>query len=117
MSPMQQHTEENLIVLSILIACTLGLYSLIWLARTSRAFGDDPTTNVVLVIGSFGMWSLVLNLRYLERSEALNGRSLAWYNAALIFVTGGIIGPLITQMNINEKLGTTHTEAASPTPL
>ena len=109
---MKQHTEENLIVLIILIACTFGLYSLIWLARTSRAFGDDPTTNVILIIGSFGMWSLVLNLRYLERSETLNGRTLAWYNAALIFVTGGIIGPLLTQMNINEKLA----GQVAPTP-
>jgi len=102
---MQQHTEENLIVLIILIACTFGMYSLIWLARTSKAFGDDPTTNVILICASFGMWSLVLNLRYLERSETLNGRTLAWYNAALIFVTGGMIGPLLTQMNINEKMG------------
>ena len=113
---MKQHTEENLIILIILIACTFGLYSLIWLARTSRAFGDDPTTNIVLVITSFGMWSVVLNLRYLERSEGLNGRTLAWYNAMLLLMTGGFIGPLLTQMNINEKLGAGAAPAA-PSPV
>ncbi len=96
------HTEENLMILMILMVCTFGLYSLVWLARTSKAFGDDPVTNVVMSIMSFGTWTVVLSLRYLDMAERLNGRTLAWYNAVLVMLPLPLVGPLLVQLNINE---------------
>ena len=99
-----RHTEENLMVLMILMICTFGLYAFVWLGRTSKGFGDDPVTSVVMAIMSFGLWNLVLLLRYLDMAERLNGRSLAWYNACLILLAPPLIGPLLVQLNINEHL-------------
>ena len=61
----EKYTSENLIVFTILMVCT-GLYSLIWLGRTSASFNDDPTTNVVMTVVTSGLWGLVLNLRYVQ---------------------------------------------------
>jgi hypothetical protein len=99
---MGKYTSENLIVFTILMVCTLGMYGLIWLGRTSASFSDDPTTNVVMAVVTCGMWNLVLNLRYFARSEELNGRQVQWYNAIIVIMGGPLIGPLMIQQNINE---------------
>jgi uncharacterized protein YacL len=104
MSDKPQHTEENLMILMILLTCTFGAYALIWLARTSKAFGDDPVTQVVMTILSGGIWGLVLNLRYLDMAERQNGRELAWYNAILAVFPLPIMGTMMVQLNLNEAL-------------
>ena len=101
---MNKHTDENLMILLILLTCTFGAYGLIWLARTSKAFGDDPTTQVVMTILSGGVWGLILNLRYLDMAERLNGRNLAWYNAILATFPLPLMGPMMVQLNLNEHL-------------
>ena len=101
---MNKFTSENLIVFTILMVCTGGIYSLIWLARTSASFDSDPTVNVTMTLATCGAWAVILNLRYVDRSEALNGRSLQWYNAIIVILGGMLIGPLLTQENINEYL-------------
>ena len=95
-----KYTEENLIVFATLMICTLGLYSLVWIARVSKQMGDDPVTNVVLVFITFGMWFIFLCLRYMQKSQILNGRTIMWYE--VFFVLFPMLAPLVIQMNINE---------------
>jgi len=95
-------TKENLIVLLVLLVSTGGLYSLIWLARVSREFGEDSVTHVILAIVSFGLWAVYLQLRYLHRAEALNGRELAWYLPLFLLFFGWFLGPLMIQLDLNE---------------
>nr|HPO44946.1 hypothetical protein [Spirochaetota bacterium] len=71
--------ENNLIVLFLLMALTLGLYYFWWLARMSRIFDDKPVSNILLVFFTFGLWSVYINMRYMQKSEELNGRDLKWY--------------------------------------
>jgi energy-converting hydrogenase Eha subunit C len=104
MSDKPQFTEENLMILMTLLICTFGAYSLIWLARTSKAFGDDPVTQVVMTVLSGGVWGLVLNLRYLDMAERLNGRDLAWYNAILAIFPLPLMGTMMVQLNLNEAI-------------
>ena len=107
---MNKYTSENLIVFTILMVCTAGLYSLIWLGRTSASFNDDPTTNVVMTVVTCGLWGLVLNLRYVQLSEELNGRTIQWYNAILVLIQP-FLGPLMIQQNLNEYLNKQSTSA------
>ncbi len=97
-----KYTKENLIVLPVLLVSTGGLYSLVWLARVSREFGDDAVTNVILAIISFGVWAVYLQLRYLHRAEAMNGRDLAWYLPLFLLFFGWFLGPLMIQIDLNE---------------
>jgi len=90
--------ENNLVVLFFLFIITGGLYYFWWLGRTSRVFGDDPIINILLSIFSCTIWSLYLNLKYLQKSEMLNGRDVKWY--MILFLP---ISPIIIQHNINEK--------------
>lgn len=90
--------ENNLVVLFFLFIITCGLYYFWWLARTSRVFGDDPIINILLSIFSATIWSQYINLKYLQKSEMLNGRDVKWY--MILFLP---ISPLIIQHNINEK--------------
>ena len=86
------------------MVCTGGLYSLIWLGRTSNSFNDDSTTTVVMTVVTCGAWAMVCNLRYLALSENLNGRSVQWYDAILVMLGGMLLGPLMIQQNVNEYL-------------
>ena len=90
--------ENNLVVLFLLIVLTGGLYYFWWLARTSRVFEDDPVINILLSVFTAGLWSLYLNLKYLQKSEMINGRDVKWY--MVLFLP---ISPIIIQHNINEK--------------
>jgi apolipoprotein N-acyltransferase len=90
--------ENNLVVLFLLILLTAGLYYFWWLARTSRVFGDDPVMNIVLTVFTAGLWSLYVNLRYMQKSEMINGRDAKWYMILFVFLS-----PIIIQHNINEK--------------
>jgi hypothetical protein len=90
--------ENNLVVLFMLFVVTGGLYYFWWLSRVSQIFGDNPVSNILLVILTMGMWSLYINLKYMQKSEELNGREIKWY---MVFFL--IISPLIIQHNINEK--------------
>lgn len=90
--------ENNLAVLFLLFILTFGLYYFWWLARVSNVFGDDPVINIILTIFSFGIWSIYLNIKYMQKSEMLNGRDLKWF---MIFFLP--ISPVIIQHNINEK--------------
>lgn len=90
--------ENNLVVLFLLFLLTLGLYYFWWLARTCRMFNDNPVTNILLVLFTFGIWGIYLNLKYMQKSEELNDRELKWY---MVLFFG--IAPLIVQHNINEK--------------
>ena len=90
--------ENNLAVLFLLFILSAGIYYFWWLARVSPVFGDDPVVNILLTIFSFGIWSIYLNIKYLQKSEILNGRDVKWF-MILLFP----ISPIIIQHNINEK--------------
>ncbi|HNR87842.1 MAG TPA: hypothetical protein PKM65_05840 [Spirochaetota bacterium] len=90
--------ENNLVILFLLLVFTAGLYYFWWLARTSRMFNDNPVSNVLLVVLTFGVWSLYINLKYMQKAEELNGRGFGWY---MVFFL--VISPLVIQHNINER--------------
>ena len=90
--------ENNLVVLFFLLIFSIGLYYFWWLARVSRIFGDRPVNNVVLSIVTCGLWILYINMKYMQRSELLNGRDITWYMA--IFLP---VAPLVIQHNLNER--------------
>ncbi len=90
--------ENNLVVLFLLLILTLGLYYFWWLARVSRIFNDNPISNILLVILTFGSWSIYINVKFIQRSEEINGREMKWYMVFFLFMA-----PLIVQHNINEK--------------
>jgi hypothetical protein len=90
--------ENNLVVLFLLFILTGGLYYFWWLARVSRIFNEDPVINILLTVFSAGIWSLYLNVRYMQKSEMINGRDVKWYMILFIFIS-----PIIIQNNINEK--------------
>jgi hypothetical protein len=90
--------ENNLVVLFLLFILTLGLYYFWWLARISRVFNDDPVINILLTVFTFGIWGIYLSLKYLQKSEMLNGRDVKWY---MIFFV--LFMPIIIQHNLNEK--------------
>ncbi len=90
--------ENNLVVLFFLLILTGGLYYFWWLARVSRVFNDDPVMNIILTIFTAGLWSLYLNLKYLQKSEMINGRDVKWY--VILFLP---LSPIIIQHNVNEK--------------
>ena len=90
--------ENNLMVMLLLLILTGGLYYFWWLAKISRIFNDDPAINILLSVFTMGIWSLYINLKYMQKSEMLNGRDLKWF--MFLFLP---ISPLIIQHNINEK--------------
>ncbi len=90
--------ENNIFVLFLLLIITGFMYYFWWLARTSRVFGEDPRMNIFLSIFTLGIWTLYINLRYLQKSEMLLGREMKWF---MIFFLP--ISPIIIQHNINEK--------------
>jgi hypothetical protein len=93
--------ENNLIVFLLLMVLTVGLYYFWWLARISRLFNDDPVINILLTIFTFGIWKIYLDLKYLQKSEILNGRDAKWY--MILFLPFFVFFPIIIQHNINEK--------------
>ena len=90
--------ENNLVVLFLLLLFTCGLYYFWWLARISKVFNDNPISNILLVILTLGVWSLYINIKYMQKSEEMNDRELKWFMVFFIFLS-----PLIIQHNINEK--------------
>ncbi len=90
--------ENNLVVLLLLFILTAGLYYFWWLARASRVFEEDPVINILLVIFTAGIWTIYVNMKYLQKSEFINGRDLKWF---MIFFLP--ISPIIIQNNLNEK--------------
>ncbi len=90
--------ENNLVVLLLLMFLTGFLYYFWWLARISKVFNDDPAVNIMLTVFTGGIWAVYLNLKYLQRSEMMNGRDVKWY--AVLFLP---IAPIIIQHNVNEK--------------
>jgi len=90
--------ENNLVILLLLFILTAGLYYFWWLARVSRVFNDDPVINILLTVFSAGIWSFYINLKYMQKSEMLNGRDMKWF--MVIFLP---ISPIIIQHNINEN--------------
>jgi hypothetical protein len=90
--------ENNLVVLLLLFILTGGLYYFWWLARVSRIFNDDPVINILLTLFSAGVWSFYINLKYMQKSESLNGRDMKWFMVLFFFIS-----PIIIQHNINEK--------------
>ena len=91
--------ENNLVVLLLLMIITCYFYVFWWLARVSRIFGDDPAINILLSIFTCGFWFIYLMLKYMQKSEIMNGRQMKWY---MIFFF--LLAPIIIQHNINEKL-------------
>jgi MFS superfamily sulfate permease-like transporter len=90
--------ENNLVVLLLLLLLTGGLYYFWWLVRASRIFGDNPVSNVMLVIFTAGLWAIYLNLKYMQKSEEINSRDMKWY--MVLFLPMSV---LIIQNNINER--------------
>lgn len=90
--------ENNLVVLFLLTLLTAGLYLFWWVARVSRIFEENPVSNILLIIFTAGIWYLYLSLKYMQKSEQLNGRDAKWY--MIIFLP---ISFLIIQNNINER--------------
>lgn len=94
--------ENNLFVLLLLMILTCGLYYFWWLARVSKIFEDDPVINILLTVFTIGIWGLYLDLKYLQKSEMMNGRDAKWY--MILFLPLLIIFPIFIQHNLNEKL-------------
>lgn len=93
--------ENNLVILLLLLLFTGGVYYFWWLVRMSRFFNDNAVSNVLLTILTCGIWGWIVNLRYLQKSEEINGRDMKWYMPLFcIFLP---IAVLIVQNNINEK--------------
>jgi len=90
--------ENNLVVLFLLFVLTGGLYYFWWLARVSRIFNDNAISNILLVLLTIGAWSIYINVKFIQKSEELNGREMKWY---MVFFL--VLAPLIVQHNINEK--------------
>lgn len=90
--------ENNLVVLFLLTILTAGLYLFWWIARASRIFDENPVSNILLIIFTAGIWYLYISLKYMQKSEQLNGRDMKWY--MIIFLP---ISFLIIQNNINER--------------
>ncbi len=90
--------EDNLVILLLMIIFSLGFYYFWWLVKISKIFGDNPVSNIMLFIFTLGIWGLYLSLKYLQKSEEINGRDMKWY---MIFFLP--ISFLIIQNNINEK--------------
>jgi hypothetical protein len=90
--------ENNLVVLLLLLITTCLLYYFWWLVRISKVFQDNAVSNVLLTIFTCGLWGMFINLRYLQKSEELNGRDMKWY---MVFFLP--IAVLIIQNNINER--------------
>ena len=90
--------EDNLVVLLLLILLTGGLYYFWWLARISKIFDDNPVSNIFLIFLTGGIWLLYINIKYMQKSEEMNGRYMLWY--MILFLP---ISCLIIQHNINER--------------
>ena len=112
--------ENNLVVLLLLTILSGGLYLFWWIARISRVFNDNPVTNILLIIFSIltafcisiffpvitntlivfisCIWYFYISIKYLQKSEELNGRDMPWF--MVLFLP---ISFLIIQHNINEK--------------
>jgi len=90
--------ENNLVILFLLLVFTCGLYYFWWLARTSEMFSDNPVSNILLVVLTVGFWGMYINIKYMQKSEEINGREMKWFLVLFIF-----LAPLIIQHNINEK--------------
>ena len=90
--------ENNLIILLLLMIFTCGFYYFWWLARTSRIFGENPVSNIMLTIFTSGIWAVYTNLKYMQKSEEINNRDLKWY--MVLFLP---LAVLIIQNNINER--------------
>jgi hypothetical protein len=95
---MEYYPENNLIVLLLLTILTSGLYLFWWIGKVSKTFSDNPKSNIMLIIFTCGVWYLYLSLKYIQKSEQLNGRDTKWY---MIFFLP--ISFLIIQNNINER--------------
>jgi len=119
---MEEYTpEDNLFVLFLLMILTGGLYYFLWLAKTSKFFGDDSTANVLIALFTIAggaavfyftgnifmavalgaIWVLYLNMRYFHKSELLHKRATLWCMALLLPVLP--LALLMIQNNINEK--------------
>lgn len=90
--------ENNLMVLFLLTVLTCGLYLFWWIAKVSRTFEDNPVSNILLIIFTCGIWYLFISLKYMQKSEQINGRDSKWY--MIIFLP---ISFLVIQNNINER--------------
>jgi hypothetical protein len=93
--------ENNLVVLLLLMFFSLGFYYFWWLVRMSRMFHENPVSNVLLTVFTLGLWGVYLNLRYMQKSEEINGRDMKWL--MVLFVFFPVVPVLIIQNNINEK--------------
>ena len=100
--PPRRRAAENLLpminVVFLLLILSFGTYFFWWVARVSRVFGDDPVMNILLTIFTCGIWGIYLCLKYMQKSELLNGRDMKWF--MVLFLP---ISPIIIQHNINEK--------------
>ena len=94
----EYYPENNLIVLLLLTMLTAGLYLFWWIGKVSKIFNDNPMSNILLIFFTCGVWYLYLSLKYIQKSEQLNGRDTKWY--VIFFLP---ISFLIIQNNINEK--------------
>jgi hypothetical protein len=94
----EDYPENNLIVLLLLVILTGSLYIFWWIARVSKTFNDNPVSNIMLMIFTCGIWYFYISMKYIYRSEQLNGRDSKWY---MIFFLP--ISFLIIQNNINER--------------
>jgi hypothetical protein len=95
--------ENNLVVLLLLIILTGTLYLFWWIARVSKIFNDDPVINIILTIFTCGIWFIYLLVKYMQKSEMMNGREMNWFLIIFVLVPF-LIPPIIIQHNINEKL-------------
>lgn len=96
--------DLNLIVYTLLLVCSAGVYSYLWLARVTKVMGHDPFT----VIGMCLLLPLlplsIIFVRYYRRAEKLlkNEPSLILEFLSALPVVNLLVAPLLIQLVLNE---------------
>lgn len=99
----QPKLSMNLLVLSILLAVSGGLYGFFWLARVARLMSDDAFTIVVTsVAGGLLPLSFIFS-RYYRRAEMLTKMNPGVLIEILMIVPGAnlVLGPFVIQYLLN----------------
>ena len=115
----QNKIRKSPILVALLSVCTLGIYDLIWIAKTTKFLSDQqndtsqsPMVEVLLCIFSFGFYKLIWFYQYSKALYAINykksgGAYQSDYSMLYIllcFFFLGFVAMGIFQNNINRLL-------------
>lgn len=99
----QPRLSMNLLVLSILLAASGGIYGLFWLARVSRLMSDDSFTIVVTAVAGGLLPLSFIFSRYYRRAEMLTKMNPGVLMEILMILPGInlVLGPFVIQYLLN----------------